>query len=168
MIQRLLGYRFATCLLLLLSMLPAGLSVVVQRHRHAHGDGFHSHSHPHSHSHQQRNSQRQRRPRRQKNETVSSSHVHLNVLGFELTLPDWFPGHAPQISSRPASPGNSLRAIPLTLGQLLRTWHAIILLHRSQIPFTDTFCGQSVSDVLLPECCADKPPVPPPRPFALC
>lgn len=70
---------------------------------HSHSDG-HSHSHSHSHSHASGHSHTHSHAHPEphahdvESETESEhvhpdgAHVHVTILGFELTLPDWFPG----------------------------------------------------------------------------
>lgn len=103
--------RSTVGVVLLLAALTTGLFVSPGiRHRHDDGDAAHSHSHHHdhghhhshghSHSHTHSHAHAEHHPEDEGGgselgessqiEAKSSTHVHISVFGFELTLPDFF------------------------------------------------------------------------------
>lgn len=154
----LMRLRPAAGTLILLALLPVSFSLMVHRHRHALGSSAHSHSHSHPHAHA--GSHQHTHPH---TDPDADSHLHLNFCGIELTLPDWFPGIAPQLFSTPAQFPNSLTALTPTISELLRCWNALAPGCLTALCPGPAFCRLTHHDSRLPDRTPDRPPVPPPQ-----
>lgn len=152
--------RPAAGILILLALLPVSFSLMVHRHRHAQGSSAHSHTHSHSRPHAHARSHQHAHPH---SASDADGHLHLNFCGIELTLPDWFPGIAPQLFSTPAQLPNSLTSLTPTISELLLCWNALapgcLTAHRPG----PACCRLTHHDSRLPDCTPDRPPVPPPQ-----
>lgn len=147
---RSLRLRILLCLILSVATIAGGFLVVPGiRHRHDDGDVAHSHfAHGHSHSHSHRHCHSHSRASHthqsehddtQKGDVVAeepSSHIHISLFGFELTLPDFLSDepaplvdHDSDSQKETAPKGDVIRLpSPFSLAQLIHVtlrWTAI-------------------------------------------
>lgn len=201
--------RSAIGVVLLLAALTTGLFVTPGvRHRHDAGDTAHSHSHahPHKHSHSHHHSHGHAHGHPHADASVDhdhgeddaasvdsssdqlqpngSTHVHITVFGFELTLPDFFDDRAttlPMVGSEQGTknlPRDSYRSTNAAEDEILRLQSPFTLGHwiRVLLTWTAIVCSRFEADdacILSGRLCVPAdlnisrpppaPPLPPPK-----
>ncbi len=140
-------------------------------HTHAHSHA-HSHTDSHSHSHSHAPAHTHEDPGHS-HESSDGAHVHVTFLGFELTLPDWFPGepaplYSESVQDRAEAPAGNVIELPGSFGlasflQMFMDQTAIRpespLIGGSELPPAITVQHQDTNLGLDPA----PPIVPPPR-----
>lgn len=145
-------------------------------HTHSHSHGGHRHSHFHRHSHESDREGHEYSP--ESAEVVAAhSHIHMQFLWFELTLPDWFgDDSAVSISSSDADGVSQphrrsvdadvvIISSPFTFSQLVQ----VLMLSFGPIPERTHVPSQSTGDrvllavLILNQRVPDDVPVPPPE-----
>lgn len=180
--------RILLCSILAFAAIAGGfLNAPGIRHRHddgdvAHSHSAHSHSHPHVHGHSHHHSHAHREHEGSRDDSTEAasvveepaSHMHFYILGFELTLPDFFSEEpAPLVAvdsvrGQGTSPAGDVIRLPspFSLAELIHVtlrWTAIgcsgIQLEGTDHPFGRTVVASDINRGLDPS----APPLPPPQ-----
>lgn len=103
---------------LLLWLLASFSATPAFRHTHEGGHTAHSHAHPHATGHTHGNQHR--------HSHSDASHVHVMILGWELTLPDFFSSLEPSSAGIAVNPSRSVgdSRSPARLPSVHQTEHA--------------------------------------------